>query len=430
MPTKGVIHNTAPVLNAIAKSGLSQEAFAGAVEVSLSFLKKLIKGRAVTPDFVKRVATYSGIPYSEFVTPGDDYSENLEALLASRRYNFEGGVVNAIPLYGADTDYATRERVMVEYDPSPFMIRPPRLKVQVERWLAQKEEEVKRKKKQGIHIDFFNGPCARLVSVGSQLESSRVHILLGSIGWHAFSGLWGVLARKVTPHKYEQYLGLSHILRDGNITHSKLGNIFCCAVTLITSDGYAGYQIRGVSPSADPGAFTSTVAENINRFLDETSPDGLPLHIHENKDPRGSDNGYVPEGRNVPHPFTAARRGIISEISPRLEEHADALKLAGVVYSLRDYEPTALFVVPLSLTREKLLGMYSKHHPKEFSEGRLKFTKATLTDPDTVKLLARDKWITGGKASLVRALQLIDAISFKNRLDWGGAFEYLRTEGN
>jgi hypothetical protein len=54
----------------------------------------------------------------------------------------------------------------------------------------------------------------------------------------------------------------------------------------------------------------------------------------------------------------------------------------------------------------------------------LEFTPANLQSEETRKLIRKPNWIPGGLASLVRALQVVEALKRDLKTDFAGAFRH------
>ena len=349
-------------------------------------------------------------------------------------YSFGGGKVEALRLWGADTMFATLPRVSVHYRHVEFDM-PEELRAAADAWIEHVKALAKAKRRL-----FFNGPAAGLAKwqelivdgAGVALEKPILELHLKPVGWYDFEGLNGRLRGTLRPDEYETYLGISHILRNGDVSYSRLTNILDCVVTVVTRDGYAGYQVRSDRNAAKPNGISSSVAENINRYRDETSLDGARL-INERifRASAGSepDSTYYPgrDGRSVPHPFAAALRGIRSELSPMLTAHMgpNSLKLSGLSYSLESYQPDALFIAAVNADRDDVLRMCSEHPGDEFHEGQLCFIPARFTDDFVQQLFRKPDWVPAGLASVVRAIELALCLMRECDGDWRRVFQTL-----
>ncbi|HEX4962927.1 MAG TPA: toll/interleukin-1 receptor domain-containing protein [Thermoanaerobaculia bacterium] len=180
-----------------------------------------------------------------------------------------------IRLVGAGDRFYNISRVQIVYDNDPF--NPPvALYGHMKKILAKKEAETKAR-----GAVFFNGPNVRLLDwrenpmsgVDSTLERYSIELRLGPVSWFDFEGLNAAFRELVGEpgllEACEEYLSLSKIVDEGSVRGSKLSNILDTATTILTSDGFCGYQARSSRISAVPKLLTSSVAENINRYLDE-----------------------------------------------------------------------------------------------------------------------------------------------------------------
>lgn len=410
--------------------------------VSESVLYKAESGRRVSIDTAEALAQIYGVTYDEVVLPEYRREEayfrkagtpanQLEEFVWDRLYQFGGGYVSAIRLFGSATQFVTRERLHVAYTPEEFKISPD-LAPGMKEWISAKRREAKKAGR-----TFFNGPNTCLIKwrdqvrdgAGAAVERTQLELQVGPVGWFDFAWLNERLRGTLTtPQICENYVGLSHIMRNGDVSKSKLANIFDCAVTVITTDGFVGYQVRSDRNASVPNQVTSAVAENINRYLDETTPDGKGLlHPTEYIGDLRKAPGHTYRPSGVPHPFAAASRGIKAELSPSLVAHIrpNAIKLVGLSYGLDSFHPDALFVAAVDRTAEEVLQIWRRDPGKEWREGQLKFTRADFDDRTTQEILADASWVPGGKASFVRVIELVDSVKQEFKTGFSGAFEIL-----
>jgi len=210
---------------------------------------------------------------------------------------------------------------------------------------------------------------------------------------------------------YEYYVGLSALLSDGRVEKSKLSNILDNAVTLVTNDGYVGYQRRSGRVSLGRDAFTSAVAENTNRFLDDARSDD-PLFLYNREGSlRDAPADYEPQG--VPHPVAAVLRGIESEVSPVVRAKIDLknVYVTGISFDLEGLHPSLLFVVLVGLSRREILSARRNQPGAEYIEGMLNFVPIDLEHEDTQSVLSQPYWIPSGQASLIRAAEVIRSLA-------------------
>ncbi|PWU05347.1 MAG: hypothetical protein C5B51_14780 [Terriglobia bacterium] len=341
--------------------------------------------------------------------------------------------VSAARLWGAGSEFITSERLEVTYIHKRFKIDPA-LKQDSEAWISRKTREARQ-----LGRSFFPGPNTQLIywrpqtkgdsNVGKELVT--LEITVGPVSWFDFEGLNGRKRGQIKyPTDYEYYLGLSEIRKNKDVSHSKLTNIIDCAITIVTKDGYVGFQRRSSRNASVPGKLSSSIAENINRFLDDTSLDGTVLMNPDHKlyDPSiTAHQRYACKG--VPHPFSTVRRGIFEEASERLYEywHPNAIKLAGMSYDLESYQPDLLFAVAIDLDKDAVLDVCQRYPGRDFHEGEIQFMRADFEDIDTQRTLSSPDWVPAGQASVVRVIELLN--SLKKRLGTGfqGAFEILAT---
>lgn len=371
----------------------------------------------------------------EIVQATDRRLSAIENIAKEKPYCYPGGYVSAIRLFGAQAECFQEERVHFFYEHTALEIDPDLAEMK-EKHIAMKVKEAEAKGKQ-----FFNGPNTRLLrwranprndsNVGREEPVLEIH--LGPCGWYDYEGLNGAVRTRVGPtaprETLDYYLGLEDLLTNGSVGQCKLSNIIGTATTIVSSDGYVGFQKRSDRPSAVPRALTSSVAENINRFRDEAkggkSKDLVhPEDLRERKEKVPAPSDYKPVG--VPHPFAAARRGIRDELSPSLLQYVttDELKLIGLDFDLASFHPDFLFIALFPIPHMQILQACREDPGVEYHEGQLGFVPADLSNKETKELLAVDTWIPSGKASLVRTLEIIRVLIGQG-MSWDDSFKIL-----
>lgn len=351
-------------------------------------------------------------------------------------YYYHGGYARAIRLFCADDEYISESRVEIHYT-HENLVSPPDLSESKKRAVERKKQEAEQR-----NALFFNGPNARLLrwranpkgQADLATEQNTLELELGPVGWYDFVGLNEAL-RETVPDAdiesvYSYYIGLEKLIKDGDVSSVKLSNILDTATTILSCDGYAAYQERGQRVASVPGLLTSAVAENINRYLDDTVPsDSTKLinidHFSEEKG-FSLDENYRPQG--VPHPFAAVRRGIIEELSPDILSHMrpKSIKLTGLSFDLEALHPNILFTACVDLSKNEILDACSKNPGKDWQEGKIHFVRADFGDKETLTVLEQ-KWVPAGKASFVRAITLLNALQRKMQKDFKAVFELIAT---
>jgi DNA-binding winged helix-turn-helix (wHTH) protein len=351
-------------------------------------------------------------PSSGVLTPVVPMDEN-------NVFSYPGGHASAIRLYGRADAYISPERLFLEYEDEPY-----ELPKEMRREAKERIDRLTREAREHNRI-FFNGPCARLLrwhhNQHGAPELDTLELVLGPVGWYQFEGTNGVIRdqlRQGLQSSYKRYVDLQTLQQDGDLQHRcKLSNMIGNAVTIFTSDGKVGYQQRGQRQSSVPGLLTSAVAENVNRYKDEVSRkdrDSRKLVNPVRYDARlntGPDDTYRPKG--IPHLVAAVRRGIQEETSPILMDYVGSLgiKLTGLAFGLDNLHPDALWIVLMDLTAERFKELRRDYPGKDAFEGDIEFVPATLIASSTQDVLRRPDWVPAGKASLIRAIQLIGAIN-------------------
>ena len=339
----------------------------------------------------------------------------LDHLVYKKRYAYPGGHANALRLYGAGGVCLSESSVRITYAHELFRT-PPELLAERDAWIEHKKREAEEKNKV-----FFNGPNTRLLwwranppdGPGSAAETDVLHLHLGPVGWYDFEGLNGALRDSLRPEvlaPYEYYVGISALVQDRDVRHSRLSNIMSNATTILTADRRIGYQARGVSVSSVAGKLTSAVAENTNRYLDDADPTDSRLLRNISAAPTDADDMYRPSG--VPHPFAAVRRGIAEELSPRLREYLcpESIKLTGISFDLEELHPDLLFLVTINLTAKEIEQICREFPGKDWHEGDTAFVEPDYNKPELQAVLAQPSWVGSGKASLVRAIDVLNDI--------------------
>ena len=388
----------------------------------------LIKHISSIPDFKKYLSLIGGKVDSERTTEPLAFSS-----IKSGLYHGRLGHVLALRLWGADDQFVPIDRVHVTYQHEPY-IRPASLQEESQWFCRAKEVQCR-----ASNIDFFDGPCARLLSwqagtrdqQAAATEPVDMHLQLAPVSWYDYEGCNGARAADATMHHsakfVEALVSLQRIFETGDISQNKLPNILDTATTVLTSDGYLAYTTRGPHITFS-GKLTSAVAENINRYFDDTN-DGDPTSLVHSKRSRyrsrlRRDRNYAPHG--IPHPLAAALRGIEEELSPDLLKYIapESLKVTGLCFDLGTFHPTLLLCVAVPLSAENIERLCLRHPGRDHrKEVRLSFVPSYEDNP-IQELLALPNWLPGGQASLYRAYELISAL--RRDLEFDEAFDVLR----
>jgi hypothetical protein len=230
------------------------------------------------------------------------------------------------------------------------------------------------------------------------------------------------------PKTAARFVDLDAILSDGNVSTCQLSNILPNAAVILTNDGQLGYQVRGRLVQARPGAFTTAIAENVNRRRDDVAVDDWRRVLRSNE-PADSkyarDASYQPEG--VPHPLAALWRGIGDELTPAVQNLLNKqppLLCTGLCFELDTLHPNLMFLIPVPLSAAAVLDLRRRFHGAEEYEGRLRFIPATFQHLLTQEVLNNERWVPGARAAVVRAIEVIDAIGRAH----GGSFKETFTQ--
>lgn len=357
-------------------------------------------------------------------------------------YYYPGGYVEAIRLFGAEDEVVPASRIHVSYENVPYTI-PLRYARRAEVYTQRKLEDAR-----SVGKLFFDGPNVRMLRFRpnplnpEDLASERMSLefVLGPVGWYAYEGMNSVFRDEIKGSSMpaeelyrvvDEFIGVQGLLNGGDVSGSQLSNIVDNAITILTKDGKVGYQVRGKRVEL-PDLLTSTVAENVNRFMDDCKPGSWDQRLNEWNESLQAHEitsaDYVPKG--IPHPLAAALRGIAEEISPELPSHVleNGLNVTGVSFDLASFHPDILYVAAVDATAEEVLEMRLRSPGKSFFEGVPVFVPADFRDADTSRVLNDPSfgWNPGGKAALVRTLEIIDHLERRQDMDHDSAIERLR----
>ena len=117
-----------------------------------------------------------------------------------------------------------------------------------------------------------------------------------------------------------------------------------------------------------------------------------------------------------------------SELSPSLLKFipGGSALLSGLSFDLGALHPNALFLVVVDLDTAGVAKLCRDDPGKEFYEGRLDFIPADGQDPSTAKVLRDPRWVAAGKASVIRALEVLHAIQRQQGCDLASAIAHVR----
>ena len=370
---------------------------------------------------------------------------DLEKLLKEFLYYHPFGYVKAVNLFGAGMDFITEDRIVILYQQENEYVMPEALE-------GKGSAHIEEQRSTGRKV--FNGPTARLMSFKHEcvegeivaLEKSKLTIALSPINWFDY-----LMTNDVVRGDYKEAVNYFdyHDLLQGDISRVELSNITETIITIVSNDGFVGYQIRQTQ-AVGTDLYSGAVAENINRYLDEVDPEILRLelessghkadfHLHVLNDVAANnphsqisettvaDGNYRLNANSVPHPFLTVRRGIFEELSPDLLKHMKpfSIKLVGISFDLIVFHPNFLFSVFVDLSADEIVRYVLQNPGKDFREGRIRFVKAAYDGPETLKILQRKNWAPGGEASLVRTINLISAFQENLRMDFSHVFRIL-----
>ena len=258
-------------------------------------------------------------------------------------------------------------------------------------------------------------------------EIRRQILELGPVSWLEYSVLNTFLDYKLRNGKTirEAFACLDKLYDNGSdFRWCSLSNIMPVAMIPVTTDGYGLLQRRSSAVSTEPGAYTSGVAENIHRFLDE-APSGnlyqrrvplLELYdeyrtkrlLMESLTAKGVDDKYQPEG--VPSPFLTAKRGLFEEISKELYDQVpdSSYKFLNVAFGLKVFVPNLVGVIELGKPKVEVEELVDACLDKSERRGAIQYVMLDEKDGRTEELLLprnRSNWTAGGLAALISAIR-------------------------
>lgn len=326
-------------------------------------------------------------------------------LLAQDMYMMVGNHTSAIPLT------ARYRHTLLEY---PIDVRPDL--EELRRITAQRTLE--------LGVQYFNGPNTRLIrfteegnrQLGDGSELKELTLELGPVSWEEYTLLNTFLdyPLSVGGTMRDRYADREELFRnDRDMSWCPLSGILSLGITPITADGYGLVQKRNPrGVSSEGGRYTSGLAENIHRYLDEAPvgdmhrrlhPLGLPVEVFK----AGTvDVNYCPQG--APSPYLAAHRGIWEEISESLalELPVTAIDFLNLGFELTKFQPVLVGIVDLGLSRhevERRIRVSPGRDHSEFLE--LLYLPLDHREPETARLLREpSRWVTGGLAALISAI--------------------------
>lgn len=405
--------------------GLTRAVAADKWDIGERTLGNVESGAGASAGILQTIAKQLKLSWYDLLTDEERTRLGVDstALLATVRehcYQPDGIKTEALRLFGNAGEFLLEREVDVHYEHKLFEFQPEDRKAAEDFIAAQYNQNQK----------IWNGPTVRLdrwavaVPKASSFARERGHLSLwlSGLGWFGYVGMnqrIGDQLRNKTRVLTEDLIrqtGFESWFRSeadsGDFSNCHYSNIVGTATTLVTTDGYVGYLIRGEEGVA-PGRCTSSIAENINRLLDDANP----------KDSRDLENPgaqlipgleaseYVP--KRVPHPFAAAWRGIEWEGSQGFMSYIDrskGLKLIGLSWDLLSLHPDLLFAAFLSIGHREAETVRKWKPGRESKEGRLKFVRADFGDPETSRVLIEKPWNPGGMASMVRTIEWLQAV--------------------
>jgi hypothetical protein len=325
-------------------------------------------------------------------------------------FSYDGGYAEAIRLFGSSDECVLPQQLLPPHYAHSLYTTPPELQDHANKRIARLQDEAVR-----FNRLFFNGPNVRLMrwhhNQTSPTEADTLELWLGAAGWFDLEGTNNFFREEgLQQDAYRTYVDISKI-QSGNFEEGcRLSNVIGNAVTIFTADGKVGFQRRSYRASAVPGWLTSTVAENVNRYKDDTRAPDVLINTSNVSSAQAKDPAYEPSG--IPHPLSAVRRGLSYEVSPQILKFiTGAIRVTGLAFGLDALAPDLLWLVLLDITEQEFLKIRRDRPGREVDEGTIEFVAPSFNDAATHELLMRSDWVAAGKASLVRAIQLIEESS-------------------
>jgi hypothetical protein len=323
----------------------------------------------------------------------------IESKYSNWLYHLGPNFASAIRIVGAADEIFPPEAVHVIPDTTPYKI-PVHFQLDRDKIISSLEEEAKRE-----GTMFYDGPHTRLIDFRAtpveETEQKHLELKLGPIGWYDYAVVnWevGKMLGRRTINEVLSYVDLNEIAISGIIRNVKLSNILDTAITLVTSEGLAAYSQRSGRVFGGKYEYTSCVAENIHQVKDRS----LESQVAD----------------ELPAPFRTVLRGIREELSPSLGEfiQSRSIFLLGLSFDLQAFHPDLLYMVMLPLSFEDVIEMCRQNPGKDFIEGQIKAVPAVKSSDHLNLLLSESNWTPGGKASLIRAIEFLDAVQLNSGL--------------
>jgi DNA-binding CsgD family transcriptional regulator len=321
-----------------------------------------------------------------------------------RCYQRHGSVAEAIRLIGAADEFFPPAVLHLTLTDEKYEL-PEDLAIHKERIVKRLSAEAERNN--GV---FFDGSATRIIrgqlsdeprtrslrgwfSPTGPDERKHLFLTLGRVGWYDYSVVnyrFGQNARYLEQALIADYLDLDRIAESAALDASRLTNITGTATTIITGDGHLLYSLRSERVSAAQHALTSAVAENI--------------HWDKDRDEEG-----------CPNPFLTVARGIKEELSPRLVPAAGrGVYLLGMAFSLHQLHPDFLFAYFTEQTMEEVYKACREAPGPDFFEGKLRSVVLDVGESALHDAL-KGIWVANGKASVLRAVEFLEAIELAQR---------------
>jgi hypothetical protein len=240
--------------------------------------------------------------------------------------------------------------------------------------------------------------------------------MLGPLGYYDYyvaNNRFARALRRGTITEITEYVDLDRVAIDGNIRDIRLSNLLDTLTTPVTLDGQLIYcPQRSTQVSADPGLIDSGVDEMVHRLKDQSMEPESSYKLDDIK-PHKKDEAGVLHPEQAPDPFQTVLRGIEEELSEGVCPlvHPDAIYMLGLCLNLDEFHPDLLFLVALPRTFDEVLRLRRDTLGNDFFEtSGIAAVPCEKGNAELDALLAQPKWMPSAKASVIRAVEFLDAL--------------------
>lgn len=275
---------------------------------------------------------------------------------------------------------------------------------------------------EAVGVQYFNGPNTRLIRFSetskqdtSGYEHKGIKFHLGPVSWEQYTVLNTNLDHVLRTGRTirENYASIELLFaNDRDLRWCRLSNILCVGMIPITSDGYGLIQERNPKGvSTEGNRYTSGIAENIHRYLDEVDLSNSDVRLHSLALPAdlvdmGIDYTYQPATGRTLNPYLTASRGLWEEVSEKLYRMVplSAYKFLNLSFELEKFVPVLVGIVELGMPLKEVEQIILESPGKDHSEF-LTITGVRLDPSNSVThdILTRD-WVQGGLSAFLSSV--------------------------